>query len=235
MPIIVQKCTKCRKEGDEGVRNGEFSMDILRFRSIPVHRFQIPGVSLSTSSSCVQENAWLTFWRLGVRDPTWSSDEPLMNQVSTDPNQNPKVKPQVLQAASQWEPRGASGRVCAMEPIEEGCPATQRGIHLGCGISGGCNQHSSTNMGFHDGCFFYGISWYFLNQIQRKKLWISWDIVGISQKLTNGCCWKKWSSHHHHGDGIPDDSWWFLDPIPNKNGWPSPNIVGNIPKFCDFF
>jgi hypothetical protein len=42
-----------------------------------------------------------------------------------------------------------------MEPIEEGCPATQRGIHLGCGISGGCNQHSSTNMGFHDGCFFF--------------------------------------------------------------------------------
>lgn len=68
-------CTNMYKmsvsEGDiAGSETASFQWTFFLFRSIPVHRFQMfPGISLSTSSGCVQENAWLTFCRLGVRDP----------------------------------------------------------------------------------------------------------------------------------------------------------------------
>ena len=54
----------------------------------------------------------------------WSPDEPLMNQVSTDPNQNPKVKPHFagchrahtpLAACAQWNQL----RKAVLQPSEE--------------------------------------------------------------------------------------------------------------------
>jgi hypothetical protein len=73
-----------------------------------------------------------------------------------------------------------------MEPIEEGCPATQRGIHLGCGISGGCNQHSSTNMGFHDGCFFLRDFMIFSQPDSTKK---TVDIMGYCRDIPETYQW----------------------------------------------